>query len=503
MSSIVYLKNRKSNIIYAYLNEYVWDEVKKKNVCKRKCIGHVDPITGTIVPNRTPKRRNAPTVRSVHLCKVFDAASENLGLSDVLSLSFPDYWKTISTLAYYLAATDGELYFCKQWSKEHKTPDNQIMTVDVINDLLKNIDFNSISLFFTLWRLKIQPSDVYVNMIFFKEFYNDPSEYYSQMNIDIDDEKYKIKMDLYFSSKNDIPLCYELSDMSTGHRMGDYDVSRGSFSKLTSFLDEEQGDQIDASLIAYAKSNIIARVSPENEFVKGMVEKVSGTITNAENYRVMFGTPLFIETFMNHYKGKKYYTHVCYDTNLAAGDLSTFISIINGCRYEIESDKPVPEHQHLYDKYLLIREEDGGTVAEYNSEAIMHRNSTAGYSIFISNFTRNPTSALIPFLQKKDITKMFDGIINEYDNYALNLSTESYHLNRIFIQFIALILKREVTRIMISNKLNKIMSYKEMIKELSEIKMVRIPGMKKPMQTEISDVQRSILNVFGVDYEME
>jgi hypothetical protein len=133
----------------------------------------------------------------------------------------------------------------------------------------------------------------------------------------------------------------------------------------------------------------------------------------------------------------------------------------------------------------------------------MHRNSTAGYSIFISNFTRNPTSALIPFLQKKDITKMFDGIINEYDNYALNLSTESYHLNRIFIQFIALILKREVTRIMISNKLNKIMSYKEMIKELSEIKMVRIPGMKKPLQTEISDVQRSILNVFGVDYEME
>ena len=241
MSSIVYLKNRKSNIIYAYLNEYVWDEVKKKNVCKRKCIGHVDPITGTIVPNRTPKRRNAPAVRSVHLCKVFDAASESLGLSDVLSLSFPDYWKTISTLAYYLAATDGELYFCKQWSKDHKTPDNQIMTVDVINDLLKNIDFNSISLFFTLWRLKIQPSDVYVNTIFFKEFYNDPSEYYSQMNIDIDDEKYKIKMDLYFSSKNDIPLCYELSDMSTGHRMGDYDVSRGSFSKLTSFLDEEQG----------------------------------------------------------------------------------------------------------------------------------------------------------------------------------------------------------------------------------------------------------------------
>ena len=98
---------------------------------------------------------------------------------------------------------------------------------------------------------------------------------------------------------------------------------------------------------------------------------------------------------------------------------------------------------------------------------------------------------------------MFDSIINEYDNYALNLSTESYHLSRIFIQFIALILKREVTRIMMSNKLNKIMSYKEMIKELSEIKMVRIPGMKKPLQTEISDVQRSILNVFGVDYEIE
>ena len=28
MSSIVYLRNRKSNVIYAYLNEYVWDDVK-------------------------------------------------------------------------------------------------------------------------------------------------------------------------------------------------------------------------------------------------------------------------------------------------------------------------------------------------------------------------------------------------------------------------------------------------------------------------------------------
>ena len=213
---------------------------------------------------------------------------------------------------------------------------------------------------------------------------------------------------------------------------------------------------------------------------------------------MILGTPLYIETFMNHYKGKRYYVHVCYDSNQSASDLSTFISIINTCRYEIESDNPVPEHQHLYDKYLLIREEENCTIAEYNSQAILEHNNNAGYSVYLSNYTRNPASAIVPFLQKKTITKTFDRIINEYDNYALNLSTETFYLSRVFIQFLALILKNEIEHRMDNSKLNKIMSFKEMIEMVDDIKTIKIPGSKKPLETEINDTRRRILDIFDV-----
>ena len=88
MSSIVYLRNRKSNTIYAYLNESVWDESKGRNVYKRRCIGHVDPETGEIVPNRGGRTREYPVVKSRHLCDVFDSVAEGMKLTEALKLSW-------------------------------------------------------------------------------------------------------------------------------------------------------------------------------------------------------------------------------------------------------------------------------------------------------------------------------------------------------------------------------------------------------------------------------
>ncbi|MBR4504766.1 MAG: hypothetical protein IKP20_07340 [Candidatus Methanomethylophilaceae archaeon] len=501
MSSIVYLRNSKSNTIYAYLNESVWDPEKKKCICKRKCIGHLDPDTGKIVPNRSSKPKQTPWIKSRYVTKLFEEVSKELQLSEVLSLCFPDDWKKISTLAYYVAANNNELQFCHHWCETHKTPDGKIMTPEKTNELLKNIDSNAISLFFTLWRLRLQPDEVYVDTIIFRESSDDMTNYAKNLGIEPDDRQYKTKMELYFTTKNDIPLCYELSSLSTGHVYGDYDVRRESFRKLTSFLDEEKGDVFDASLIAYAGSNIIVRVLPDNEFVKELTEKVSKSIANAENGRMVFGNFLFIETFMNHYNGKRYYTHICYDPNRAANDLSAFLTIVNNCRYEIESGNPIPDHQHIYDKYLLTREENDCTIAEYNSQAIMQHSNNAGYSVYISNFTRNPVSALIPFLQRKMITDMFNGMMNEYDSNSINLSTEQVYLSRIFIQFIALIIKCEIERKMNVYKLNKTLSYKELIEMLDSIRTVRMPGSKKMVDTEIDGPTLRVMNLLGIGPE--
>ncbi len=112
-------------------------------------------------------------------------------------------------------------------------------------------------------------------------------------------------------------------------------------------------------------------------------------------------------------------------------------------------------------------------------------------------------SAIVPFLQKKMITRTFDAIVNEYDNYALNLSSEPYYLSRLFVQFLALIIKNEIERRMDTSKLNRVMSFKEMTEMLDDIKTVKVPGVKKPMETEVDDVHRRILDVFDVKTESD
>ena len=50
MASLVYLKH-KNGTTYVYENVSYWEKKSKKPKSKRKCIGHLDPDTGTVQPN--------------------------------------------------------------------------------------------------------------------------------------------------------------------------------------------------------------------------------------------------------------------------------------------------------------------------------------------------------------------------------------------------------------------------------------------------------------------
>ena len=67
MSSIVYLKNKTNGKTYAYLNESVWDSETGKCKCKRKCLGHLDPVTGDIVPYGLIKKSKPEDVLAAFL----------------------------------------------------------------------------------------------------------------------------------------------------------------------------------------------------------------------------------------------------------------------------------------------------------------------------------------------------------------------------------------------------------------------------------------------------
>ena len=58
--SIVFAKDKRSGITYAYESESYWDKEKKMPRCKRTLIGRVDPETGEIKPTDGRCRKNSP-----------------------------------------------------------------------------------------------------------------------------------------------------------------------------------------------------------------------------------------------------------------------------------------------------------------------------------------------------------------------------------------------------------------------------------------------------------
>ena len=58
MSCIVYLKNKKTGVVYAYESESYRDPVTKKPKSKRTYLGRVDPVTKMIIPKAEDGKRN-------------------------------------------------------------------------------------------------------------------------------------------------------------------------------------------------------------------------------------------------------------------------------------------------------------------------------------------------------------------------------------------------------------------------------------------------------------
>lgn len=56
---IVYQKDKRAGITYAYENKAYWDKEKKQSRSRRELIGRVDPDTGEIVPTSGARKKGS------------------------------------------------------------------------------------------------------------------------------------------------------------------------------------------------------------------------------------------------------------------------------------------------------------------------------------------------------------------------------------------------------------------------------------------------------------
>ena len=502
MSSIVYLKNKYNGRTYAYLNESVWDSEKKKCRCKRKCLGHIDPETGEIVPNKRGAAEESVNVRSVGATLFLMRISDSIGLTDAVKEALQDYWKLFMSCVLYVAITNDSLSNLAYWSVDNETPFGKRISYKDISDLLDEMDMNTRFRFFREWRDRFEKEDftmMYTSSVTSLDRKTETIRFNDLPLLNIEQ-----RTDLAFTLDSDtmMPVSYQsiaaMPHSCTDIRRSETEELWLEYSKVTKILDTSFYSQENLSDLLRLNERFLMQVPIDSKLARDSVERVRARMMDLQYSIEINGEDFFAMSFLHYFEGRKCFMHIYFSIREAENEFSLFLDLIENCKKELKNNVFVSDHSDFYNKYFLISDVPGGRVVEENGDAIMSYNSVAGFIVLVSNTVKNAKDALSEYMMRARIQRNFENLKNERDRKLLKLDDSRYD-NRLFIQFCAMILYREVRRRSNRYSIIKDLSFSEIMREMDLFKRISIPGFDSPFFTNMNNTQSKIMKAFDID----
>jgi hypothetical protein len=164
LCAIVKQHDKRIGVTYAYESVSYWDKEKGHSRAKRTLIGIVDLETGEIRPTTKRKRNSAQTeTPSAEIpwlyanrtfygaTYLFDCISRATGVAGDLKICFPDTYRQILSVAYYLILEDkNPLSRFPKWSNLHTHPYGQSISSQQSSELFSEMTESQRMHFFRL-----------------------------------------------------------------------------------------------------------------------------------------------------------------------------------------------------------------------------------------------------------------------------------------------------------------------------------------------------------------
>ena len=502
MSSIVYLRNKTNGKTYAYLNESVWDKETGRCRCKRKCVGHLDPATGEIIPNKGKKDSTLVTVKSIGTNHFLRKVSEKIGLTESLKAAFPGHWKLLLSSMFFILREPAEMSRIRYWSMENETPYRKPITKEDLIELFSEITDNSLFSFYREWRDHFDNDDFFTCHTSSVSSFDRRTETIRFNDLPDVTVKPETVLSVTYNLKEGLPITFDMYNRLpvnlTDIRKREHTNLWLEFNRVIEILDADYCTMQNLHDLLDTNQLFLIRASPQLDFAKQSVERVRDRIMDLSNYIMIDGEPFFVMSFIYYINGRKCFIHIYYSAADAEKEFSLFLSLIEQCEKELKAGVYVKEHEAFYNKYFLIQETKNGRSVEENGEAIMSYNREAGFVVLISNTVKNPTQAFRFFTNKGILQRNFDNIQNEKDRINLKLYSDTNLRGLLFLRFLAFILFTEVNNRLKSYQPTSKMHFAEVMNEMSAMKKVTI-GDNAPVFTQVNQSQARILKAFGIN----
>ena len=531
MATIVYQTDKRSGITYAYQSISYWDKEKKQSRARRTLIGRVDRDTGEIVPtdgrNRKKQDAKVPAKRGPRAAEIahrsfygatylLDAIGEQLGITHDLKQCFPDTYKQILSIAYYLMLEDSTpLYRFEKWGILHNHPYGKNITSQRSSELFANITEETKQRFFTLqgkrrlekefWAYDTTSLSSYSETLQQVQFgFNKEHDRLPQLNVA-----------LVFGQESNLPFYYRklagnIPDAKTVlHLLEELDIL--GYSKVKLVMDRGFFSEYNVNCLYRDHVKFLMSVRMSLAFVRKELDAIYDTFRSFEhyddNYELYCRT---VRTTWNYtqehpYKGetvqesRRLYIHYYYNIDKAAEDEKAFDRRLIALKQELESGKRVPEHEKLYQKYFTIKTTPRrGTQVTVREEDISKARRYYGFFALITNETMDAVTALELYRNKDVVEKAFGNLKERLNMRRALVSSEQSLEGKLFVQFVALIYLSYIKKQMQVKGLLKDYTLPGLLDKLDVIECFEQPG-KSLRVGEMLEKQKQLYHDLGVN----
>ena len=158
-----------------------------------------------------------------------------------------------------------------------------------------------------------------------------------------------------------------------------------------------------------------------------------------------------------------------------------------------------PSEPQSYDKYFIFEEDKNKPFSfKRNRELINESISTLGYFLILTTDLELTSNEVLEIYRRKDVVeKCFDNLKNALDMKRLRTHTNETSDGKIFVAFIALILRSILENIIGEFNRKNNLTIEKVMKELSKIRIVNFSN-GVTLLNPITKKQRIILKNFGL-----
>lgn len=526
---------RKGNAKYVYYEyDRVYDPERKYTIVKRSTIGKLSEEDPDKMRPNENFRKFFPEVeapgeredagRSSALkagtYMVINQVVKDLGLGEKLEAAFGarNSGLILDLAAYSVITENNAAQYYPDYAYNHPllTPNMRIYSDSTISDFLRDLSEDQRQNFLNLWNEERNKRErVYISY----DSTNKNCEAGDISMIEYGAAKVNAGLPIFnysigYDVNNREPLMYEkypgsINDVSQlqymiaktkgyGYNNIGFILDRGYFSKENlKFMDEN----------GFA---FIIMVKGIKDFIHDQIRQQKGSFENDWGNQIAeFGVyGKTVHTFVYASDTRKRYVHMYYSAAKAAGERARFEEKIQQMQSFLDAHRDEDrEFGPAFEKYFFLhRDKESGmfVYAEPKLQVIRDELELCGYFAIITSEKMNAKQAISLYKNRDASEKLFRSDKSYLGNGALRVASEEAANNKIFIGFIALIIRCRIYTALKDKagtmvKKPNYFTVPAAIRELEKIEMCRQLDNVYRMDHAVTKTQKEILSAFGIE----